>query len=74
VVRRDDRGAAVRWFTIDPCSVFHTLNAYDTGNRTVLHVVGHRDMCKCYYRCHDVFHCGQFGGAEAVTATDDPEI
>jgi carotenoid cleavage dioxygenase len=33
--------AAVEWIEIDPCFVFHTLNAYDDGNRVVLDVVRH---------------------------------
>ncbi|MGC0415251.1 carotenoid oxygenase family protein [Embleya sp. AB8] len=40
VLRRDDPHGAVRWFGIDPCYVFHTLNAHDEGpNRIVLHVM-----------------------------------
>lgn len=40
VLRRDDPYGAVRWFPIDPCYVFHGLNAYDEGDgdRIVLHV------------------------------------
>ena len=30
----------VRWLEVDPCWVFHTLNAYDDGNRVVV------DMCR----------------------------
>ncbi|MET9360015.1 carotenoid oxygenase family protein [Streptomyces sp. NPDC006632] len=46
VLRRDDPHGEVRWLTIDPCYVFHALNAYDEpgdgagrGDRIVLHVV-----------------------------------
>jgi carotenoid cleavage dioxygenase len=38
VLRRDDPHGEVRWLSIDPCYVFHTLNAYDEGQRIVLHV------------------------------------
>ncbi|HEY4460606.1 MAG TPA: carotenoid oxygenase family protein [Pseudonocardiaceae bacterium] len=38
VLRRDDPHGALRWLTIDPCYVFHTLNAYDDGQRIVLYV------------------------------------
>ena len=31
----------VRWFEIDPCYVFHTLNAYDDGDTVVVDVVRH---------------------------------
>jgi carotenoid cleavage dioxygenase-like enzyme len=30
----------VRWFDVDPCWVFHTLNAYDDGGRVVV------DLCR----------------------------
>jgi carotenoid cleavage dioxygenase len=39
VLRRDDPFGEPRWFTIDPCYVFHSLNAYDDGDRIVLHVM-----------------------------------
>ena len=32
-------GGDVRWLDVDPCWVFHTLNAYDDGDRVVLDVV-----------------------------------
>lgn len=38
VLRRDDPYGAIRWFPIDPCYVFHTLNAHDEPGRIVLHV------------------------------------
>ncbi|MGW3409273.1 carotenoid oxygenase family protein [Streptomyces sp. NPDC000888] len=39
VLRRDDPYGTVRWFDIDPCYVFHTLNAHEEneGQRLVLH-------------------------------------
>ncbi|WP_063037887.1 carotenoid oxygenase family protein [Nocardia pseudovaccinii] len=39
VLRRDDPHGAIRWFPIDPCYVFHTLNAHDELGRIVLHVI-----------------------------------
>ena len=36
---RNDLHAPVRWFDIDPCFVFHGLNAYDTDDGVVLDVV-----------------------------------
>ncbi|MGY1711881.1 carotenoid oxygenase family protein [Geodermatophilus sp. SYSU D00758] len=33
---RDGDGGDVRWFEVDPCWVFHTVNAYDDGDRVVL--------------------------------------
>jgi len=34
----------VRWFDVEPCYVFHPLNAYDDGDRVVLDVVRHPRM------------------------------
>ncbi|MCW7942646.1 9-cis-epoxycarotenoid dioxygenase [Streptomyces hygroscopicus] len=36
VLRRDDPYGEVRWFGIDPCYVFHPLNAYDAPDGTVV--------------------------------------
>jgi carotenoid cleavage dioxygenase len=34
----------VRWFDVEPCYVFHPLNAYDDGDQVVLDVVRHPRM------------------------------
>jgi len=40
VLRRDRPEAGVRWLEIEPCYVFHTLNAFDTPDgRIVVHVL-----------------------------------
>ncbi len=39
LLRRDASSVDVRWFAVDPCFIFHTLNAYDDGDRVVV------DMC-----------------------------
>ena len=41
---RDGDSADVRWFEIDPCFVFHTLNAYEEGDTVVVDVVRHPKM------------------------------
>ncbi len=41
---RDGASADVRWFEIDPCFVFHTLNAYEDGDTVVVDVVRHDRM------------------------------
>ena len=41
---RNGTGADVQWFDVDPCYVFHTLNAYDDGNNVVLDLVRHDRM------------------------------
>jgi carotenoid cleavage dioxygenase len=41
VFRRDGDGSDVRWFDVEPCYVFHPLNAYDDGDSIVLDVVRH---------------------------------
>jgi carotenoid cleavage dioxygenase len=38
VMPRTGTNADVRWFEIEPCYVFHTLNAYDDGDEVVLDV------------------------------------
>jgi carotenoid cleavage dioxygenase-like enzyme len=44
VLRRDDPHGTIRWFTIDPCYVFHTLNAHDAGGKVVLTVVRYPEL------------------------------
>lgn len=41
---RNGGSADVRWFDIDPCFVFHTLNAYEDGDTVVVDVVRHDRM------------------------------
>ena len=38
VMPRNGTNADVRWFDIDPCYVFHAVNAHEQGNKIVLHV------------------------------------
>ena len=38
VMPRHGTNSDVRWFEIDPCYVFHPVNAHESGNRIVLHV------------------------------------
>ncbi|QTZ93066.1 carotenoid oxygenase family protein [Streptomyces auratus] len=45
VLRRDDPHGEVRWLPIDPCYVFHALNAHDDGDqRIVLHVARYAEF------------------------------
>ncbi|MFE4054807.1 carotenoid oxygenase family protein [Streptomyces sp. NPDC059096] len=37
-------GTEVRWFDVGPCFVFHTLNAYEDGDRVVVDVVRYPRM------------------------------
>jgi carotenoid cleavage dioxygenase len=42
---REGRGEEVRWFEVEPCYVFHPVNAYDApGGEVVLDVVRHPRM------------------------------
>ena len=36
VMPRTGTNADVKWFEVEPCFIFHTLNAYDEGNTVVL--------------------------------------
>jgi carotenoid cleavage dioxygenase-like enzyme len=38
VLRRDDPHGAMRWFDVEPCYVFHALNAHDDGNVVTIDV------------------------------------
>ena len=41
---RDGGADDVRWFDVEPCYVFHPMNAYDDGDRVVIDVVRHPKM------------------------------
>jgi carotenoid cleavage dioxygenase len=44
VMARDGDGSDIRWFDVEPCYVYHPLNAYEDGDRVVLDVVRHPKM------------------------------
>ncbi len=44
VVSRDDARARVRWFAIEPCFVFHVLNAFEEDGRIAIDVVRYREL------------------------------
>lgn len=44
VLRKGAPGSDVGWCEVEPCYVFHPLNAYDDGDRLVLDVVRHPKM------------------------------
>lgn len=44
VMPRDGDNTDVRWFDVDPCYVFHPLNAYDEGGEIVLDIIRHPKM------------------------------
>ena len=44
VLPRGGRGSEVRWVSMDPSYVFHVVNAFDDGDRTVLDVVRYDSM------------------------------
>ncbi|MFZ0877539.1 MAG: carotenoid oxygenase family protein, partial [Pseudonocardiaceae bacterium] len=44
VMPRAGDAADVRWFDVEPCYVFHPLNAYDDGDSIILDVVRHPKM------------------------------
>jgi carotenoid cleavage dioxygenase len=44
VMPREGGNRDVRWFDVEPCYVFHPLNAYDDGDSVVLDVVRHPRM------------------------------
>jgi len=44
VVSRDDARTRVRWFDVEPCFVFHVLNAFEDEQRIVIDVVRYREL------------------------------
>ena len=44
VMPREGGNGDVRWFDVEPCYVFHPLNAYDDGDSVVLDIVRHPRM------------------------------
>jgi carotenoid cleavage dioxygenase len=44
VLRRDDVQGQVRWFDVEPCYVFHVMNAYDDGDSIVCDVVRYPEL------------------------------
>ncbi|MBN6035678.1 carotenoid oxygenase family protein [Amycolatopsis sp. 195334CR] len=44
VMPREGGNGDVRWFEVEPCYVFHPMNAYDDGDSIVLDVVRHPKM------------------------------
>ena len=46
VMPRNGGDADVQWFDVEPCYVFHPMNAYDDGDTVVLDVVRHQTMFK----------------------------
>jgi len=44
VMPREGGNADVRWFDVEPCYVFHPMNAFDDGDSIVLDVVRHPKM------------------------------
>jgi carotenoid cleavage dioxygenase-like enzyme len=53
IVDRNDPSAAVRWLEIEPCYVFHVLNAFEDGERIVIDVVAGWLMCYVYDAARD---------------------
>ncbi|AII50119.1 hypothetical protein KR52_13385 [Synechococcus sp. KORDI-52] len=46
VLPRYEDGAAIRWFEIEPCFIFHTMNAYDDGDSVVLDAVRYERLLR----------------------------
>ena len=79
VMRRDDRKAPVRWIEIEPCYVFHVLNAYDEGDTIVVDVVRYPELWRNDNRTFDIATLHRWTidtRAESVrdTALDDAPI
>lgn len=64
VMPRDGSGSECRWFEIDPCYVFHPVNAHDDGERVVLHVA----------RFADAMVGGMLSGTESASRGAPPML
>jgi carotenoid cleavage dioxygenase-like enzyme len=62
---RDGSAGDIRWLEVDPCWVFHTLNAYDDGDRVVA------DLCR-YPSGYDVSTLDGYGPVTLDRWTIDP--
>jgi carotenoid cleavage dioxygenase len=60
VMPRDGDGSNVKWFEVDPCYVFHPMNARDDGDRVVLEV--------CRYARLPLFEGADTQGLEDLSA------
>jgi carotenoid cleavage dioxygenase len=60
VMSRDGDGSDLKWFEIDPCYVFHPMNARDDGDRVVLEV--------CRYARLPLFEGADTQGLEDLSA------
>jgi carotenoid cleavage dioxygenase len=50
IMPRDGDSNDVRWFDVEPCYVYHPLNAFDDGDRVVLDVTRHPKMFATEHR------------------------
>ncbi|RHW24867.1 carotenoid oxygenase [Nocardioides immobilis] len=50
VMPREGGASDVRWFDVEPCYVFHSMNAYDEGDSVVVDVVRHPKMFASEFR------------------------
>jgi carotenoid cleavage dioxygenase-like enzyme len=66
LLRRDGSSEDVRWMEIEPCFVFHTLNAYDDTGRVVI------DVCR-YDGAYDVSTMSGLGPLTLDRWTVDPD-
>ena len=46
-VSGDGGSGQVRWIDVDPCWIFHTLNAYDDGDQVVVDLSATRGPTTC---------------------------
>lgn len=44
LMKRDDATGTVRWFDVNPCYVFHPMNAYETGDKVIVDVARYPEL------------------------------
>jgi carotenoid cleavage oxygenase len=69
VMPREGDNADVRWFDVEPCGLFHPMNAYDEGDTIVLDIARHPKLFDTKAR-KDVMADNHFGPVEGLPTLD----
>jgi carotenoid cleavage dioxygenase len=65
VLPREGTDEDVQWFDVDPCYVFHTLNAYDDGDEVVVHGCRLNEIWR---------NSADIGDPDSTSADDSPKM
>ncbi len=74
ILDRGDAGTAVRWIGMDPCYVFHVMNAFDDGPVTVLDVCCYQGTFSSTLPSLERWRIDPLGSAVERTRLDDRTV